>query len=87
MSKPDSSTPGKPLRVHQVAKRLQVSTRTIYRWIAEGLLPNAYRVGGGWRVPQSDLQIVIKLPEVREGENGELGGLGEDGELSRVHPT
>lgn len=43
------------LRLTEVAAYFGVSTRTLYRWIEQGLLP-AYKVGGCLRVKIVDLQ-------------------------------
>lgn len=45
--------------IAQVAEALQVSTRTIQNWITADLLP-AHRLGGLWRIADSDLQDFLK---------------------------
>jgi excisionase family DNA binding protein len=40
------------LTAQEVADRLRVHRRTIYRWARDGRLP-AVRVGGAWRIPRS----------------------------------
>lgn len=46
------------LSVAEAAEVLDVSTRTAYRWIGEGLLP-AYRIGHPLRVKRVDLEELI----------------------------
>ena len=47
------------LTVAEAAQRLGVSSRTVNRWCARGLLPGAYKVGthrrGVWVIPPSAL--------------------------------
>ena len=50
------------LTTKQVAERLQVHLITVYRWIAQGLLP-AQRLPGGW------LRIEAKELDKLLGEN------------------
>lgn len=47
------------LTIGQIAERLQVSTKSIRRWIGEGELI-AHRIGHQWRVSESDLQTFIR---------------------------
>lgn len=59
MSKP---TPRLPvfLSPQQVAEQLQVSTKTVGRWVTCGDLV-AHRFGGQWRIADSDLAAFIAL--------------------------
>ena len=41
--------------LEEVADRLQVSYRTVFRWVHAGELP-AYKVGQFWRVSESDFK-------------------------------
>lgn len=41
-----------------VAKRLDVSTRTVYQWLRTGKLP-AGRIGRTWRVSSAKLEAVM----------------------------
>lgn len=41
--------------LQEVADRLKVNYRTVYRWVHEGTLP-AYQVGQFWRVSESDFR-------------------------------
>jgi excisionase family DNA binding protein len=52
------------LTLEQTANVLQVTTRTIHRWIDTGDLV-AHRIGRGLRISEADLQIFIRLR--REG--------------------
>jgi excisionase family DNA binding protein len=45
--------------VNDAAELLNFSTRTVRRYIAEGLLP-AYRVGRGIRISQADIDALLK---------------------------
>lgn len=45
--------------LQQIADRLQVNYRTVYRWVHEGRLP-AYQVGQRWRVGESDLRAFME---------------------------
>jgi excisionase family DNA binding protein len=52
-----SANPREPnpfLTPQDVSELLRVSVYTVRRWIKEGHLP-AYKVGRGWRIPQSDV--------------------------------
>ena len=44
----------------QTAEVLQVSTKTIRRWIKNGDLI-AHRLGGQWRISETDLQSFIRM--------------------------
>ena len=44
------------LRMEEVAAYFEVTPRTVYRWVDEGLLP-AYKLGGCLRVKTSDLEV------------------------------
>jgi excisionase family DNA binding protein len=48
-----------------IAERLQVSYRTVFRWVHAGRLP-AYKFGSDWRVKESDLLAFIE--EHRQGK-------------------
>jgi len=37
--------------VEQIAKRLQVTTRTVQKWAKEGKIPGAYQMGRTWLIP------------------------------------
>lgn len=48
----------KYLRVKEVAKRLDIGERTVYRYIESGAL-KAVKIGG-WRIDEKDLRDFIK---------------------------
>jgi excisionase family DNA binding protein len=48
------------LTIEQTAERLQVSTKSVRRWITAGELV-AYRIGRQWRISEPDLQVFIKV--------------------------
>ena len=64
----ESQTPAAGMTIQQVARMLQVTERTIHRWISIGQLP-AYRLGVRCvRIRQADvdkLQQRIPAPEMR----------------------
>jgi excisionase family DNA binding protein len=47
------------LNVREVAKRLQVDTSTVHRWVQQGHFPGAYKAGPGhtspYRIPEEDI--------------------------------
>jgi len=45
--------------LQEIAERLKVSYRTVYRWVHSGKLP-AYKLGSDWRVKESDVSDFIK---------------------------
>jgi len=47
------------LTVDQVAARLQVSPRTVHRWVSEGTLRRAELPGRALRIPASELQRMV----------------------------
>ena len=65
MTEPEPEQPVPPykvrrdLRVSQAAHRLDVSERTVRRWILSGKLPGAYRPGGEWRIPAEDVEALL----------------------------
>ncbi len=54
------------LNTETAAKRLGITTRTLYRFINEGSLP-AYRMGRVIRVNQDDVNDFIKLCRIEPG--------------------
>ncbi len=56
---PEHSLPNL-LTIEQVANQLQVSTKTIHRWIKAGDLV-AHRLGHQWRISEPDLQTFIRM--------------------------
>lgn len=74
------------LNTETAAKRLGITTRTLYRFINEGGLP-AYRMGRVIRVKQSDVDEFIEQSRIEPGTLGHLypdpvpaGGAGEEGD-------
>jgi excisionase family DNA binding protein len=47
---------GDILTLDQVAKLLQVSTRTLRTWLKAGKFKHATKIGRAWRIPSSDLE-------------------------------
>ena len=64
MSTDTNAMTGRPfpalLTILQTAEHLQVSTKTIRRWIDSGELI-AHRFGRQWRISDADLQIFIRM--------------------------
>ena len=48
----------------EIAQRLKVSYRTVYRWVQAGEL-SAYKLGTEWRVAESDLQSFLQARKIR----------------------
>lgn len=53
--------------LQEVADRLKVSYRTVFRWVHAGEL-SAYKLGQEWRVGEADLEEFLK--ERRVQRNG-----------------
>lgn len=57
MAKTVEVAAGRPavLTVHEVARALHISRKTVFGMLARGALPGAMRVGGNgmWRIPRS----------------------------------
>ena len=47
----------------EIAQRLRVSYRTVYRWVQAEKLP-AYKLGTEWRVAESDLQGFLQARKI-----------------------
>ena len=58
MSKPTDSASF--YSIQAIAAMLDVSIKTIRRWIKRGELP-AHKLGNQWRVSSEDLEIFLKL--------------------------
>ncbi|MCZ7683730.1 MAG: helix-turn-helix domain-containing protein [Sandaracinaceae bacterium] len=72
-SKASVATPSGALTIRQVAERLSVNERTVYRMAQSGELP-AFKVAGTWRVLRTDLDAWIekqKAIATGEGPTGE----------------
>lgn len=50
------------LTPQEVADKLKVNLRTIYRWIREGKL-KAVKIVGGWRISEADLNKMLQGEE------------------------
>lgn len=50
---------GRMLTIRDVAARLQVSDKTVSRWIQHGEL-TAYQLGRQWRIAEKDLEAFIR---------------------------
>ena len=48
----------------EIAQRLKVSYRTVYRWVQAKEL-SAYKLGTEWRVAESDLQEFLQDRKIR----------------------
>ena len=59
------------LNTETAAKRLGITTRTLYRFINEGGLP-AYRMGRVIRVKQADVDDFIERSKIEPGTLGHL---------------
>jgi excisionase family DNA binding protein len=46
--------------IQSIAEMLDVSVKTVRRWINRGELP-AHKLGNQWRVSRGDLEIFLKL--------------------------
>jgi excisionase family DNA binding protein len=51
------------LTIGQVAETLQISTKTVRRWVEGGDLI-AHRIGRQWRISEADLQAFIRMRRV-----------------------
>jgi excisionase family DNA binding protein len=57
------------LSLEDVAERLQVSDRTVRRWVKDGKL-DAYKPGREWRIRPSDLEDFLESRKVRSNGGG-----------------
>jgi excisionase family DNA binding protein len=65
------STGGRWLSVQTAAAELEVTTRTIYRFINDGKLA-AYRIGRVYRIMRSDLDEFLAAAALRPGDLSHL---------------
>ena len=49
------------LKVRDVAARLNVSEKTVYKWLTQGLIP-ATKLGRTWVVTEEALDAVLAIP-------------------------
>ncbi|MCA9328133.1 helix-turn-helix domain-containing protein, partial [Candidatus Saccharibacteria bacterium] len=61
------------LNVEEARKLLRVSRVTLYRWITDGKL-RANKVGGTYRIKQSDVDALIEGVPSTQSRDGEAGG-------------
>jgi excisionase family DNA binding protein len=54
------------MSTQEAARRLGVTTRTLYRFVDEGLLP-AYKMGRVFRLQQQDVDAFIESSRVQPG--------------------
>ena len=54
------------LKVHDVAARLNVSEKTVYKWLQQGLIP-ATRIGKTWIITEESVDAVLSPPGSRAG--------------------
>ncbi len=59
------------LTVRDVARVLNVSEKTVYRWIKNGRLP-AYRISGRYRFDQAELQKWVSAARISQAPGGSL---------------
>lgn len=52
------------LKVADIGERLNVSTRTVVRWIEEGKL-QAYQFGKDYRIEEEDYQMFLEESKVK----------------------
>lgn len=74
---------GRWLSVQAAATELEVTTRTIYRFINDGKLA-AYRIGRVYRIMRTDLQAFLDSAALQPGDLAHLvedrsNGTGEEG--------
>lgn len=53
------------LTAHEGADLLQISVPTFWRWVANGTLPKAVKLGGMSRWPQSELLAVVEIAKAK----------------------
>lgn len=59
------------LSTQEAARRMGITTRTLYRFVDEGQLP-AYRMGRVFRLKQSDVDAFIESSRVEPGTLAKL---------------
>ncbi|WP_080730449.1 helix-turn-helix domain-containing protein [Rhodococcoides fascians] len=57
-----SANPDDLMTVSQVAAHLQVSVRTVHRYLASGRIPKTVLPGGQARVRRGDMQTALSRP-------------------------
>jgi excisionase family DNA binding protein len=56
--------------LQEVANKLKVSRRTVYRWVQAKELP-AYRLGGEFRITERDLERFLDARRTLKGDSEE----------------
>lgn len=56
------------LKVHDVAARLSVSEKTVYKWLQQGLIP-ANRIGKTWIIPEESVDALLRPESVGPGRS------------------
>jgi excisionase family DNA binding protein len=56
--------------VEQVAEKLQIAVRTVYKLIKSGQLP-ASKVGSQYRISEEQLERFMKSQEVKPGQDNQ----------------
>jgi hypothetical protein len=73
---------GALLREHDVSRLLEVCTRTLRSWRAEGIGPPAVRIGAGWRYPLDALAVYMSPEEPGETrKNPEVCDIDTDADI------
>jgi excisionase family DNA binding protein len=54
------------LTAQQVADRLQISVRTVWKWTAQGKLPQPYRVGNVTRWRADEIDPEARAPQTKK---------------------
>lgn len=62
--KAEQPAPSELLTVDEIATQLRVDVVTIRRWITDGQLSPAYKVGKGYRVPRTVLDQFLGRAQV-----------------------
>ncbi|MEL7158190.1 MAG: helix-turn-helix domain-containing protein [Actinomycetota bacterium] len=75
----DQKDPPSWLSVQSAAAELEVTTRTIYRFINDGKLA-AYRIGRVYRIKRADLEDFLDGAALQPGDLSHLVHDGRDGE-------
>lgn len=56
MPRKAKTTPQDPMSVAELSARWRANPKTVWRLVAQGKLPGAFRVGRQWRVPLADVE-------------------------------
>jgi len=79
LRKPEKRKPLPPaLRVPQIAKHFGVSSRTVYQWIEEGIIPERYVQRMSWLAKKDmllDRDAVVYLEHYKNSAKSKANGL------------